>query len=477
MASFGVSTLSQRACMLGLLTEGQVQECCEDGEFDPHDPPSLLKVMERKGYLTSWQSQKLLKGDKDGFFVGGYRLLYKISSGSFGRVYRADDPRSGRVVAVKILRQRWSDNAHSVELFEREGKVGLSLKHPNIVEILAVDRDPSSKQHYIVMEFIEGGNLRDFLGIRKKLDAKEALRLIEDAASGLAYAYSRGLTHRDLKPSNMLISSQGAIKLVDFGLAGVYSSMPGQDEGKIERTVDYAGLETATGVPPGDVRSDIYFLGCVLYEMLTGRPPLAMTKDKNARMQRSRFDSVAPLTPAPAGVFRLVETMMALEPLHRYQTPKQLVEAIRDVRREMAGGAPAAESQAPAVTRQVFVVEGNLKLQDAIRNKFKEVGYRVLMSAEPSRALARFQQQPFDALIMDAGAVGDEGLAPFRQILEESDRRKFPCACVLILNEDQASWSERLNPHPRMGVLVRPVTLRQLYTMVDELLGGTGTEG
>jgi CheY-like chemotaxis protein len=466
--------------MLGLLTEGQVQECCEDGEFDPHDPPSILRVMERKGFLTSWQSQKLLKGDKDGFLIGGYRLLYKISSGSFGRVYRADDPRTGRVVAVKVLRQRWSENTHSVELFEREGKVGLSLKHPNIVEILAVDRDPSTKQYYIVMEFIEGGNLRDFLGIRKKLIAKEALRLIEDAAAGLAHAYSRGLTHRDLKPSNMLISSQGAIKLVDFGLAGVYSEMPGHDEGKIERTVDYAGLETATGVPPGDVRSDIYFLGCVLYEMLTGRPPLTMTKDKTQRMQRSRFDSVVKITPvevrAPASVFRLVETMMALEPLHRYQTPNQLLEAIRDVRRELAGGAPAVEKQAAAVNRVIFVIEGHEKLQDAIRNKFKEVGYRVLMSAEPSRAFQRFQQQPFDALIMDAGTVGEDGLTAFRHILEESDRRRFPCGCVLILNEDQASWTERLNPHPRMAVLVRPVTLRQLYTKVDELINGATPE-
>jgi CheY-like chemotaxis protein len=467
--------------MLGLLTEGQVQECCEDPEFDPHDPPSILRVMERKGFLTSWQSQKLQKGDKDGFFIGGYRLLYKISSGSFGRVYRADDPRTGRVVAVKVLRQRWSDNKHNVELFEREGKVGLALKHPNIVEILAVDRDPSTRQHYIVMEFIEGGNLRDFLAIRKKLIAKEALRLIEDAATGLAFACSRGLTHRDLKPSNMLISSQGAIKLVDFGLAGVNAEMPGHDEGKIERTVDYAGLETATGVPPGDVRSDIYFLGCVLYEMLTGRPPLPMTKDKQARMQRARFDSVVKMTPeevkAPASVFRLVETMMALEPRHRYQTPTQLVEAIREVRRELAGGAPVAEKQVAAVNRVIFVIEGHEKLQDAIRNKFKEMGYRVLMSAEPSRALQRFQQQPFDALIMDVGTVGEDGLTAFRHILEESDRRKYPCACVLILNEDQADWTERVNPHPKMAALVRPVNLRQLYTKVDELINGTPAEG
>jgi len=215
--------------------------------------------------------------------------------------------------------------------------------------------------------------------------------------------------------------------------------------------------------------------------MLTGQPPLAAVRDKAQRMQKERYENVTPLTLEEAGgyasVLRLAQTMMALEPLHRYQTPTQLVEAIRDVRRELAGGAPIAEKQAAAVNRVIFVIEGHEKLQDAIRNKFKEMGYRVLMSAEPSRALQRFQQQPFDALIMDVGTVGEDGLTAFRHILEESDRRRYPCGCVLILNEDQADWSERVNAHPKMGVLVRPVTLRQLCTKVDELINGTPAEG
>jgi serine/threonine protein kinase len=479
MAELNASTLAKRACMLGLLTDGQVQECTGDVDFAPGDAAALVRILERKGYLTSWQGQKLLKGDKDGFFVGGYRVLYKISSGSFGRVYRATDIRSGRVVAIKVLRQRWSENPKSVELFEREGKVGLALKHPNIVEILAVDRDATAKQHYLVMEFVEGGNLKDFLAVRKKLEPKEALRLIENAASGLAYAYGKGLTHRDLKTSNMLISSQGAIKLVDFGLAGMLTLGGREDDGKVERTVDYAGLEKATNVRPGDVRSDIYFLGCVLYEMLAGRPPLTVTKDKNARMQRQRFDNVVPITPeevnGQGAVLRLVQTMMALEPLSRYQTPTQLVEAIREVRGE-PDGRPAAERKAVAVNRVVFVVEPNLKLQDTIRNKFKEMGYRVLLSAEPARALMRFQQQPFDALIIDAGSAGEDGLSGFRQIMQASDSRMAPCAGVLILNEEQADWADRVEQYPRMAVLVRPVTLKQLHQVVNDLVEGTQTQ-
>src|SRR3989440_229265 len=117
--------------------------------------PPLIRLkshLERKGLITNYQSGKVLKGDTDGFFYGGYRILYKISSGSFGRVFRADDPRTGIVVAIKVLRRKWSDDKHSIDLFEREGKLGMSMRHPNVVEILAVNRDVVSKQYYIVME-------------------------------------------------------------------------------------------------------------------------------------------------------------------------------------------------------------------------------------------------------------------------------------------------------------------------------------
>src|SRR5947199_1577702 len=100
-----------------------------------------------------------------------------------------------------------------------------------------------------------------------------------------------------MKLTNVLISSEKVAKLVDFGLAQIYTSIGKEEKDKVERTVDYAGLEKATGVKPGDVRSDIYFMGCVLSEMLTGRSPILMTRDKNVRMQKQRFDNVVPVSP------------------------------------------------------------------------------------------------------------------------------------------------------------------------------------
>ena len=267
---------------LGVADEFATKECMFEVGDKKAPASDLVLLMQRKGLLTPLQGGKLLKGDKTGYFLGGYRVLYKISSGTFGRVYRGDDPRSGQIVAVKVLRNKWTDNKQKVDLFLREGRVGLTLQHPNIVSILAVNQDQKTGQYYIVMEFVEGGNLRDILTIRKKLEVDEALRMMEECAAGLAYAWTRGLTHRDIKPSNILLSTDKTTKLVDFGLAEMsnQAAVQGQmeiartsdkdEDVAVDRTLDYAGLEKATNVPKGDVRSDIYFLGHVLYEMITG---------------------------------------------------------------------------------------------------------------------------------------------------------------------------------------------------------------
>ncbi len=478
MENLDTQAIAQLALRCGLVTESQMQEAWEDANPRDPNPEPFLRFMERKGYLTPWQSAKLLKGDTDGYFLGGYEILYKIASGSFGRVFRAEDPRSGRVVAIKVLRRRWSEDPQRIEFFEREGRVGMSLRHPNIVEILAVNRDPISGQYYLVMEFVEGGNVREILAIRKKLEPAEALRIIEDAASGLAYAYSRGITHRDMKLTNILISSQGTAKLVDFGLAKVYSSMGLKDNERVERTVDYAGLEKATGVKSGDVRSDIYFLGCVLYEMLTGRPPLQMTRDRFARMQKQRFDQVVPISrtelQAPASVFALVETMMSMDPQQRYQTPSQLLDAIKAARRDIESqnnGQATARAAGGPTSRSVFVAEADVKLQDAIREKLKELGYRVLLASDPMRALDRFRTQPFDAFILDAGTVGEDGLPVFERIMKEAARRELRCGGIILFNEDQGRQAERVEPKPNVAVLVRPVTIKQLHRKLQELTG------
>jgi eukaryotic-like serine/threonine-protein kinase len=471
MESMDPSVFELMIVKLGLVTQDQMAEVHD--ELGPAPTlQHLIGALERKGYLTPWQRGKVLKGDTDGFILGGYKLLYKIQSGSFGRVYRAVDPRDGRVVAVKVLRRRWSDNEQRIEMFIREGKVGLKLKHPNIVEVLAINRDAASQQYYIVMEFVEGGNLREILQIRKKLNVNESLRVADNCASGLAYAYKQGMTHRDIKLTNILLSDTGEAKLVDFGLAHFFSTLTNKEEDKVDRTVDYAGLERATGVKTGDVRSDIYFLGCVLYECLTGRPPLVMTRDKYARMRKGRFEEVRTIHPSeidgPPSVLMLVETMMALDPKDRYQTPSQLIDAVRKVRLEVQAKADNGDNRPP--TRSVFLIEPDERLQDVLRDGLKEQGYRVFLAGDPLRALDRFHKQPYDGLIVDARTAGEEAIRVFENIVDEAARRRLRFAAMILLDEEETDRAARLPSGPHIGILSEHITFKTVSRKLRELM-------
>jgi tRNA A-37 threonylcarbamoyl transferase component Bud32/CheY-like chemotaxis protein len=354
-------------------------------------------------------------------------------------------------------------------LFEREGKVGLSMQHPNIVHILAVNRDPTTGQYYLVMKFVEGGNLRDFLAIRKKLEPPEALRLLEETVNGLAHALTLGLTHRDLKPTNILISATKTAKLVDFGLAELAGGAR-EEGGEIDRTVDYAGLEKATGVKAGDPRSDIYFLGCTFYEMLTGRPLLTPVREARARMQRQRFEIEGQLRrddpDLPPPVFSLISRMVAFDPGSRFQTYEQLIEAIHQVRAEVVGGGGAKAAAGP---KTVFVLETNAKFQDAFREKLKARGYRVLISISAAQALIRFQQQPYHALIVDCATGDRSGLDAFERVLREAELKRLDCAGLLLLSTDQEHWAESLAEFPKAAALIMPVGMKQILQKLTDL--------
>ncbi len=476
MQAFDLRSLSTFLVQSKLVTQSQLDEGqAEVTASPPDDVDEFLAIMEKRGYLTSFQTDKLRKNDRGGYFLGNYRLLYKIASGSFGRVYRADDPASGRVVAIKVLRNRWSENKDIVDLFEREGRVGMSLRHPNIVEIISVGKEPGSLSYFIVMEFVEGGNLRDILAIRKRFDVVETLKILEDVASALAYAFARGITHRDMKLSNVLISSSGVAKVVDFGLAQIFSTKFIFDDSatEVQRTVDYAGLEKATNAPFGDVRSDIYFMGCIAYEMLSGRPPLLLSKNKMERMNRERFLRVRPLRPDEIDgsplVLRLLENMMAVDPAKRYQTPNQLLDAIKSIRAEVLSGQRAStDSVGPRFAPTVFVVESDERLQNALREKLKKYGYRVLLAGDPARAVDRFRQHPFHIILVDADTTRREGLLAVNQVLGAARAMSLKCDGVVITSEPNEVEAV-VDPQYRVRTLTRPLNMAQLLDHLNSL--------
>jgi len=145
--------------------------------------------------------------------------------------------------------------------------------------------------------------------------------------------------------------------------------------------------------------------------------------------------------------------MMSLDPQQRFQTPSQLLEAVRSVRRELQGeGKPRGKA---GLASTIFIAERDEGLQDIFREKFKEKGLRVLLASDPARALDRFRQQPFDVLVVDAGTTGEAGLFVFERILQDARSNKLNCSGVLILAEDQADWAEKISQRPNQVILVQ----------------------
>jgi serine/threonine protein kinase len=492
------SEVAELAVYCQLIDDASARELLYELDNNKAPPADFTRLLERKGLLTPLQSGKLLKGELDGYFLGGYRVLYKIASGTFGRVYRGDDPRSGTVVAIKVLRRRHLDTPRRIESFEREGRLGMTLDHPNIVRILTVSKDPQTGSHFIVMEFVEGGNIRDILQIRKTIDLDESLRIMEEAVTGLTYAFSRGATHRDIKPSNILLGTDRVAKLVDFGLAEVNAGPEAlivgvkDDHEQAERTVDYAGLEKATGVKSGDIRSDIYFLGHVLFEMIVGKPILPHTKNAMTRMSRRRFEEVEPAIEKaardhhlPGPLVRLLMKATALDPTQRFQTPAAFLEAIKATRAELQGyAAGTGKPRRADGPLTIFVVENNPKLQDVFREKFKSLGFRVLISIDAEQAVKRYQTQPYHAALIDAGAIGRDGVSAFKRVVKEAEGMELDCAVLLILNEDQRGWVDEAMTAGGGEIMVRPVTFHTIHEVLrdqlDELQGtdaGEDSEG
>ena len=481
--------LAQRVFDLGLITDRQLQQIW--GELGSRHVASddFLQMLVRREILTNYQVERLLKGEKTGFFFGDYKVLYLVGAGSFARVYRAVHKKTENVVAVKVLRKRFSENPAQYRQFVREGLLGKSLRHENIVPIY--DVVSKKNEHFLVMEFIEGRNLRQFVKIRKKIEPLEAVRLMSEITSGLQYAFERALTHRDLKISNVLVSSRGTAKLVDFGLASIDISL--NDSGGLpgasspnSRTVDYAALERVTGVRRDDSRSDIYFLGCIFYHMLTGRPALKETKDRVQRLAKTRFLEVVPIQkvdPAiPHSVSIVVNKAMTLDPERRYQTPGTMLSDLRIAARRLTGAEQDDESDGDdnsseagtslAATENqlsVMVVESNGQMQNVFREGFKRAGYRVLITGNPQLVFARFQQEPdtTDCVIFNAQEVGRPALDVFNRFAEHEATRNVPA--LLLLDDTQLNWKPQARMAPHRLVLTMPLTMRKLRTALTHV--------
>ncbi|MEW6308299.1 MAG: serine/threonine-protein kinase [Bacillota bacterium] len=227
--------------------------------------------------------------------IGGYTILRELGRGAMGVVYQALQPSSQRFVALKVLPPELADEPGFVERFRREGLIAAGLSHPNIVEVYAAGRSREGV-YYIAMELVDGITFSDLIRLHGRLSPAQAVPYVAMVARALAHAHTHGLVHRDVKPANIVIAGATA-KLTDFGLArgGHYGSSGATALG----TPEYLSPEQARGEPL-DGRSDIYSLGIVLYEALTGHPPFTAPSPQEVMAKQLAQAPVEPRRLNPA---------------------------------------------------------------------------------------------------------------------------------------------------------------------------------
>ena len=202
---------------------------------------------------------------------GRYQVITRIASGGMGEVYRAHDAVLGREVALKVLHPQFAGDRGFVDRFRREARAAAILNHPSIVGVY--DWGETEDTYFMIMEFVRGMNLRGLLSQYGRLEPAQVVEVALPVLSALEHAHGHGIVHRDVKPENILISEDGTVKVADFGLARAYAdSYVSQAEGTVTGTVQYLAPEQIQG-QPADPRTDLYALGVVLFECLTGRPP------------------------------------------------------------------------------------------------------------------------------------------------------------------------------------------------------------
>ena len=289
-----------------------------------------------------------------GTHVGQFEICAVLGAGAMGEVYAAVDPRLGRKIALKVLPAEFADDPERAARFEREARAVAALNHPNIVTVHSVER--LDGVHVLTMELVEGRTLANVIP-KHGLELDKFLQIAIPLADAVSAAHEKGITHRDLKPSNVMVTPEGRVKVLDFGLAKLRENGVGvlqnaseptralTTDGHIIGTVAYMSPEQAEGRAI-DHRSDIFSLGIVLYEMATGRRPF--TGDTNvavlASIVRDAPRSIAEARPdAPRDLVKIVKKALAKDPERRYQSAKDLRNDLDTLREESASGefAPA----------------------------------------------------------------------------------------------------------------------------------------
>jgi eukaryotic-like serine/threonine-protein kinase len=325
-----------------------------------------------------------------------YEISHLLGAGGMGRVYLAHDRSLSREVALKVLDERHAENPEFVERFRREARAAASLSHPNMITVYDAGEDDETP--YIAMEHVAGGTLKTRIQQRSALPPRVAASVTFEVANALAAAHEKGLVHRDIKPENVLVTDQGHPKVGDFGIARAATATAITETSLILGSVRYLSPEQAAGEDVGP-RSDLYSLGVVLYEMLTGRVPFDEENPVATAMKHLTEEPASPreLDPTiPRALEAITLKLLKKDPNRRYQSAKELTEDLKPL---LVGPIPATVSDSS---------ETILDTQGSIEGAYLRRSRRKIFAALTLLAVATF----FVLLVSGVGFGEESPFAP-----------------------------------------------------------------
>jgi hypothetical protein len=338
--------------------------------------------------------------------LGPCEILASLGSGGMGEVYRARDTRLGRDVAVKVIRSRFAADTDQLRRFEKEARAAAQLDHPNILVVHDLGTHEGSP--YIVSELLEGESLREKLGA--PLPPKKAVEYALQAAHGLAAAHEKGIVHRDLKPENLFVTKDGRVKILDFGVAKLVqpslpsislteapTAAPATDVGVIVGTVGYMSPEQVLGKPL-DARSDLFSLGVVLYEMLSGKRPFqkeTAPETMAAILREEPPELSATNLTVPLGLERIVRHCLEKDASNRFQSARDIAFALDSLSQTTTAG--TAPLRVPVRKRRVAVAVLGIALLAATAGGFFRWGEKAGRAPVPSFKRITFRRGRFDS--------------------------------------------------------------------------------
>ena len=428
----------------------------------PDNPAKAVNLLVKNATLTPWQASRLLAGDHQGYRFGKYCVTDRLGSNPIARIYQAQDTTSNEPVRIIAIRRRHTVDARQVEKLRTTVEPLIGWKHPNTVGMIALGYEPHEGQHYIATEIPPKVTFAEHIKTHGPLQPAETLSLLEQISQTMTAALGRKGIHGNISSESILLDPAGSIKIDNWGWPTCFDNTIGAETTDYQRLYD-ALIET-TKTSSGDVRNDIFFLGCLMHQAVTTINPL----ESSGSPPSDRIESMIPIgnetLPRNPRLVRIIQSMTSKAIDNRFQSPATLLDEVKQAQR-----AQKAQTADAVTGTTVFVLENELELQNVIRERFREYGYRVFIAADPARALDRYASAPFDAIVIDIGHLGVGVLDSVDQIRAAADRADQRLRVVLLLDRNQNHLSQEYPNGQNLATLIRPFSVGRIHRTLQEL--------